>query len=494
MKGEEAFREREASEIIDRLKPRLRPTLEEIRKAMDAFKEIKAIIEGALNETLKGIDYSVELEGSVAKGTAISGDLDLDIFILLNKKDLNNAWLRESVVEPLVRKFSGITGYGVSLRYASHPYIHLITPSGVEADLVPAYRASSPTEILTPVDRTPFHTRYINEHLSEDLKDEVRLLKKFLKSVGVYGAEIKSEGFSGYLCELLILKYGNFLNLLKGIMKWREPQVVIIDEDVATEASELRKVFKSAPLIVPDPVDPRRNAAASVSRRSLALTMIASYEFLLSPSERFFNPPQVGEDPGTLEEVLHSTGRSSVVVIWRMRCPIPPDVMWGEVKSAGRSLANVLKSRGFVVTDIRFWDIEELCLMAAYIEVFKTFDNYVLRRGPPRLGPELLKFIHKHLNESPVHAWVGYDGTPYAITRVGKSFNDVVSEYVNTHPPKHAEVAIVCNDLGCAISALKEKVGPNAHDILNRFIYWLTEAVLKTPPWLAGGDISTGST
>jgi tRNA nucleotidyltransferase (CCA-adding enzyme) len=45
---------------------------------------------------------------------------------------------------------------------------------------------------------------------------EVRLLKKFMKGTGVYGAEIKIGGFSGYLCELLILKYRSFAQTIEA--------------------------------------------------------------------------------------------------------------------------------------------------------------------------------------------------------------------------------------------------------------------------------------
>ncbi len=494
MSGREAIlREAEAAEILRRLKPSLRPTQDELRRAAAAFREIKAVIDATLSSELKGIEYVVELEGSVAKGTAISGDLDLDVFILIGRKDLNNRWLETHVVGPLVRRFTCLAGYRVSLRYASHPYIHLITPSGIEADIVPAYRAPSPAAIVTPVDRTPFHTRYIKEHLAEPLKDEVRLLKKFFKSIGVYGAEIRNEGFSGYLCELLILKYGSFLNLLKNIVRWREPQVIAVDEGALVEASELRKVFRNAPLIVLDPVDPRRNAAASVSRRSFALAMVASYEFLLNPDEKFFNPVHTYEDLNRLETVLNSTGRAALIIFWRMKRSTPPDIMWGEVKSAGRSLANVLRSRSYTVTDVRFWAHEDLGILAAYIEIFKTFGDYVLRRGPPRAGPEMLRFMHKHLGDVPVRAWIDHEGTPYAVTKVSKSFVDIVFEYVNTHKLKHAEAVVVCERLRNAASFLKEKIAHNSPGILTDFLYWLTEAVLKTPPWLARGVSSSGS-
>ena len=49
------------------------------------------------------------------------------------------------------------------------------------------------------------------------MKQEVRLLKRFLKSVGIYGAQIAKGGLSGYVTEILILKYGTFVSTLQSI-------------------------------------------------------------------------------------------------------------------------------------------------------------------------------------------------------------------------------------------------------------------------------------
>jgi tRNA nucleotidyltransferase (CCA-adding enzyme) len=66
-------------------------------------------------------------------------------------------------------------------------------------------------EWLSATDRTPF-IHYVKKRLGKTLQDDVRLLKKFMQGIKVYGAEIKTGGFSGYLCELLILHYGSFAN------------------------------------------------------------------------------------------------------------------------------------------------------------------------------------------------------------------------------------------------------------------------------------------
>ena len=99
-------------------------------------------------------------------------------------------------------------------RFAEHPYLEIFI-DGYRVDIVPCYDAK-PGEWQSATDRTPYHTDYIKAHLAKELRGEVRLLKKFMQGIDVYGAEIKVGGFSGYLCELLIMKYGSFTETMRA--------------------------------------------------------------------------------------------------------------------------------------------------------------------------------------------------------------------------------------------------------------------------------------
>jgi tRNA nucleotidyltransferase (CCA-adding enzyme) len=94
--------------------------------------------------------------------------------------------------------------------------------SGLEADIVPSTEVGDPSKSgeKLSVERTPLHTRYVKSRLSECMKDDVRLLKSFFKSIGVYGAESHVGGFSGYVCELLVIRYGSFRKVLEAISRW----------------------------------------------------------------------------------------------------------------------------------------------------------------------------------------------------------------------------------------------------------------------------------
>ena len=93
-------------------------------------------------------------------------------------------------------------------KYAEHPYVNA-TIEGLDLDLVPCYQVESATMIQSAVDRTPFHNRYISSRIGL-FTDDVLLLKQFVKAGGVYGSDQMTEGFAGYLCEILILQYQAF--------------------------------------------------------------------------------------------------------------------------------------------------------------------------------------------------------------------------------------------------------------------------------------------
>jgi tRNA nucleotidyltransferase (CCA-adding enzyme) len=206
---------------------------------------------------------SVEVGGSVAKDTWLSGEADIDVFILfpesINKRILGEIGLQ--IAKEAMKEFP------CRERFAEHPYLETYI-DGIRVNIVPCYKVNK-GEWKSAADRSPFHTEYVKMKLSqEDVRDEIRLLKRFTKGVGVYGAEIKVGGFSGYLCELLVLGYQSFIRTLNKISKWKLRQLVDIEKLYEGKPHEALRYF-DAPLIVIDPVDENRNVAAAVSKEKL---------------------------------------------------------------------------------------------------------------------------------------------------------------------------------------------------------------------------------
>src|SRR5919108_5988838 len=161
--------------------------------------------------------------GSFAKGTWLkredghnkSGNsdecADIDIFIKIN------ASLQDEEFDELAKKIGkqSLRKYNPRLRYSSHPYVEAYV-KGIRVNVVPCYDVEK-GKWKSAADRSPFHTQYIIDNLDEQTRNQVRLLKKFLKGCGVYGAEIATSGFSGYVAEILILKYGCFKSVLQAL-------------------------------------------------------------------------------------------------------------------------------------------------------------------------------------------------------------------------------------------------------------------------------------
>src|SRR5438552_17227255 len=106
---------------------------------------------------------------------------------------------------------------------------------------------------MSAVDRTPLHVDYVLGHVKQGQQNDVRLLKAWAEGIGVYGAEATVLGFSGYLCELLILKYASFRGVLDSSLSWRPGTVIVLEGPPARTSPE--------PLIVVDAAARIRNAA-----------------------------------------------------------------------------------------------------------------------------------------------------------------------------------------------------------------------------------------
>ncbi|MBC7121314.1 MAG: CCA tRNA nucleotidyltransferase [Candidatus Methanosuratus sp.] len=370
------------SEILQKVKPK-EEDWEEIRRAVEVVK--RRILEDAKE---RGLEVEVEVEGSVAKDTWISTDRDIDLFIIF----------------PRGTERAIITGLGLELAkagageawktgYAEHPYVEAEV-LGCRMDIVPSGELTPGKKVMTAVDRTPLHTKYVREKLSEAGRDEVRVLKQFMKGVGVYGAELRVGGFSGYLCELLVIQYGSFDWVLKKAAAWRLGEVIDI-EGHYSKGSAL-DAFDS-PLVVIDPVDRGRNAAAAVTTCALATFVSASRHFLKRPSLDFFFPPVTSIE--TSELLRMAGGRGTEVIAIETTCPrLPSDVLWGEVNHSLSKIVRLLEEKGFRVLDSSAWsDEEKEVIFLLELEAGRLPDAE-FHPGPSTLFPDDEdKFLRKHL-------------------------------------------------------------------------------------------------
>ena len=325
----------EADRVEARVRARIAPTPDFLEQVARVRSELVHRVEEAARARSSPLVRAL-VAGSAARGTFLSDRLDVDLFLLF-PPDLPRDRLRE---EGLALGRAVLTN--TETRYAEHPYLRGEF-DGFRVDAVPGFAISDPSHPLSPVDRTPFHQEYLAPRETPEIVGQVRLAKQFFRTLGVYGSEAKTEGFSGYLVELLVLQFGSLRGLLRAAGSWRLPVRLV------EPGKEPPRLPGDVALILADPVDPHRNVASALSRRNLALVIVASSAYLGAPTEAWFEPrPRL---PLSREEALaRLQERTSHVTVVRLPRPdLVDDTLYPQVRKAERALADEVARSGFEV-------------------------------------------------------------------------------------------------------------------------------------------------
>jgi len=349
-------------EIEKQVLARLKPSPEDEALIQKTVKKlIKTVIS---SEAASKCQFEPYLVGSIAKNTHLK-DPDADLFLLFDP-DMPREELEK---HGLAIGKESITGRE---HYAEHPYIKGEF-EGLKADIVPAYKILDSSQKMTAVDRTPFHTEYVKSNLDPKLQDDVRLLKAFMKGIGTYSAEAKVLGFSGYLCEILIIKYGGFQNLLAETNSWKKGMRLEIGQ-------KTDKKF-DAPITFIDPVDDGRNVASAVSTDCLAVFIAAAKDYLAQPKIEFFfpNPVKTLSHESILETLA---SRGDMLAITMPKPDIIDDILYPQLRKFEKNACQMLSNGRFQVMDSASYVIGNE--MAILIELENaSLPTAHLHRGPP---------------------------------------------------------------------------------------------------------------
>jgi tRNA nucleotidyltransferase (CCA-adding enzyme) len=384
-------------ELTQRILKRITPTAEE-RKRVDALShKLEEKISKA--SQAHGVAAKVRVEGSIAKDTYLSEDPDIDVFMRLPtsipRKKLGDVGL--SIAKEAAGDAERLE------RFAEHPYLEIFT-EGYRVDIVPCYD-TAPGDWQSATDRTPYHTDYIKAHLNAAMHGEVRLLKKFMQGIGVYGAEIKVGGFSGYLCELLVMNYSSFLGVLEAFADYSKRIVIDIEGHYSQRMHDLELLFP-APLVIVDPIDKARNVASAVQNQKLYGFISAARAFLQSPREEFFYPAPKHALPPNMVEAHLSGENISHLYVQIGELTAVPDILWGQLYRTKRSLRKLLETSDFNVLRDDVWSNEK----NLNIFVFEL-EQLVLPNIKKHLGPQLErraeseKYLAKYVGDK--HVIVG---------------------------------------------------------------------------------------
>jgi len=356
-------------------------------------------------------DVSASLVGSAARNTWISGTHDLDIFIMFPENASREELEKNGL--SIARKIAEESEF-FEERYAEHPYINM-RYRGFDVDIVPCFRVQSAACIRSAVDRTPFHNEFVKRNIL-GLEPDVLLLKQFMKGAGVYGSELRTQGFSGYLTELLVIKYGSFENVIRSACGWQPGTYIDLNAHGTTQHAE--------PLVVVDPTDPKRNVAAALSLDKFCMFIDPCREFLLSPTLDFFFP---GSDTSVTDsellQRLRSRGTAFIAITFKTP-DVVEDVLYPQLYKMELAVVALLEEHEFKVLNKGSWSGQKTVILLELMSA--TLPALRKHRGPPVwVHKHAETFKAKYVNAENVFAFYIENGT--YVAEIPRKYSDAYS-------------------------------------------------------------------
>ncbi len=394
---------------------KIKPTQAEAEKIKQFVSQLQSVA-----KTVSGLDTVIV--GSIGKFTWLAGDHDVDIFLMFDasvpREELERLGLEygKRIVDEL--------GGKCKIKYAEHPYVHAVI-RGYDVDVVPCYRIKHGEKIKSAVDRSPLHLQYVLDFMKKESADEVRLLKQFCKGVGVYGSDAKHQGFSGYICELLVLNYSTFDAVLEAASHWRPPFTINIERHLGLTMSK----FHGNPLIIIDPIDPERNVSSVVSSENFVKFVAACRRFKKKPSIEFFFPaPAKPLTPKQLS-ILQKRGTTFFALSFK-KPDVIDDVLYPQLRRAAARLAQMLEHEEFhVVRAIEFGEGDPVLVFELEVAALPGIRRMI---GPPvfeeKHSMEFLSKYAKHFTYVSDNKWMA------DIDRKYMTAEELLNSFLKTTP------------------------------------------------------------
>ncbi len=239
-----------------------------------------------LNASLKKNRFAAKavLGGSYAKDTWLKGDYDVDIFVrfALKYKGKDLSEMLEKALKP----------WKPERVHGSRDYFW-VHEKQFRFEIIPVLTIKKASDAENVTDFSPLHVNWVRKKGKKYVGD-IRLFKKFCKAQGVYGAESYIRGFSGHVVDILVIYYKGFMPLLKAAAQWKPKTIIDYYHHYDKKALfMLNKSKIQGPLIIIDPVQPERNAAAALCKEKYDGLIKAARKFLQKPSKDMFIETEV---------------------------------------------------------------------------------------------------------------------------------------------------------------------------------------------------------
>lgn len=353
--------------VVSNARDKVIPNDNEVAQMKNAAAELRDAARSELQD--RGYpEVSITQTGSTARETWVSGDRDIDLFLEFPPSTT------EETLETIGIEVGEAILPNSKRDFASHPYTKG-SFKGFDVDVVPCFSVESAEKIKSAVDRTPFHTRFLEDALSTEQRNDVRVAKKFLKSIGVYGSDVNTQGFSGYLTELFILNYGNFKQFLTAGASWSYPlRIDVADINSGTTFS--------SDIVVIDPTDPSRNVADALSIEKAAEFQYYAREFLKQPSESFFKQEEQTLSANKITEKMTQRGTEFIGILIDTPTTLVEDTLIPQLRKTQESTHTVLKELNFPVVSSFVDSTDQKSILVFELET-TTLPKMEKHQGPP---------------------------------------------------------------------------------------------------------------
>ena len=367
--------------ILDEVLEEIQPDKEYEKEIFIRIKDIIRKI-GRHNKNIKA-----NLGGSGAKGTWLK-TFDADIFVLFDYGKFNGKSSELSdILERILKKDFKI----VKRLHGSRDYFQL-RQGRFTFEIIPILKISKSPQAMNITDVSPLHFRWVSKH--KKLVNDMKLAKQFCKAQSIYGAESYIRGFSGYICEILVVHYGSFYNLMKNAAKW--PDKVVIDAEKHFKGMDIFKTVNTSklisPLIVIDPVQKDRNAAAALSQEKFDAFKQAAKDFVAHPSKGFFSKKDMKKQ--FLDEKTKGRKLMTIEIV-----PLAGkrDVVGSKLMKIFEFLAKKLEEFGFKAIRREWeWENEKQACIYFLFEDRPLQDKIEIEGPPIKMKEHTINFKKKH--------------------------------------------------------------------------------------------------
>ncbi len=274
-----------SDEVRKEILTKITPTKKELENQIDVISSLKQV----LIHKAESIDFPysfIEPQGSTGrKQTQLRNAADIDLFVGLNPSEYSDILElhqqeKHAAIDDLMTGLVNdlftpavieLDVSNVKKTYSQHPYLSL-EMKGLEIDILGCFdidsKYLSEKGPITAVDRTVHHTRYVANNLTEEKRENARILKSFVRGCHAYGdrSAVGRMGLTGVSLELISIISDNLDGAFSMLEHLDENPI----DPKRRTLNELRKTksFRGNHIFLIDPTDHQRNIASSFTPRS----------------------------------------------------------------------------------------------------------------------------------------------------------------------------------------------------------------------------------